>query len=307
MQDFIPGSYQPDGTFTWLNRKGIPFSHPFFEETIAACRHRVRPTKTSTSAELEAWAQTADAVAPTAFIFHVSRCGSTLLSQLLALDENHIMLSEPPLLDQLLERAPALVPAALRMLAQRQHGQENALFIKTDSWHLCYHETLRKRFPDTPFILLYREPQAVLRSQQRQRGRHAVPGLVPVLAPLWDVTCTTDILDTYLANVLHAYYEKALQLVATDKHLLLLNYSEGPMTWLEKMFAFSQTELTPAMREAAYNRSRYHGKYPEQTFQEPAIAGAAPSFLQNALQSYAQLEAIRISATQGSVSAGIAG
>lgn len=307
MQAFIPGSYHEDGTFTWLNRKGIAFTHPFLDETIAACKHRALPTRTGTSAELLLWAAVADAVAPTALIFHVSRCGSTLLSQLLALDEKHIVLSEAPVLDQLLPHTPELVPAALRMLAQRQHGQETSLFVKTDSWHLCYYESLRRLFPGVPFILLYRAPLAVLHSQQRQRGRHAVPGLVPVLAPLWDVNNTEAVLDTYFANVLHRYYGLALEMAATDAHLLLLNYNEGPMAWLEKISAFTQTELTPTWRDAAYTRSSYHGKYPGQTFSEPAVTAPPPAFLQAALQSYHQLEAIRTSATPGSGWAGIGG
>lgn len=307
MQAFIPGSYNADGTFTWLNRQGVAFTHPFFDETIAACKHRAWPARTGTSAELLSWAAAADAVAPTAFIFHVSRCGSTLLSQLLALDEKHIVLSEAPVLDQLMPHTPDLVPATLRMLAQRQHGQEAALFIKTDSWHLCYYKSLRRLFPDVPFILLYREPLAVLHSQQRQRGRHAVPGLIPVLAPLWDENNTEAILDTYFANVLHRYYGQALEMAATDARLLLLNYNEGPMVWLEKIAAFTQTEFTPAWRNAAYTRSSYHGKYPGQTFSEPAVTAPAPAFLQAALARYGQLETIRTSAIPGSAWAGIAG
>src|SRR5690606_34626620 len=121
------------------------------------------------------------AVAPTAFIFHVSRCGSTLLSQLLDLDEANIVLSEVPLLDQLL-RLPETFPgisraqqetalqATIRLLGQKRTGHEKQLFIKLDSWHVFFAATLRKQYPSVPFILLYRAPDEVFESHRRHRG-----------------------------------------------------------------------------------------------------------------------------------------
>lgn len=44
---------------------------------------------------------------------------------------------------------------------------------------------LRKAFPDAPYLFLYREPQAVLASHQRQRGPQMIPSMLhPALLPL---------------------------------------------------------------------------------------------------------------------------
>ena len=48
------------------------------------------------------WQAISPGLTPSAFIFHASRCGSTLLAQMLARLDSHIVLSEPPPLDQLL-------------------------------------------------------------------------------------------------------------------------------------------------------------------------------------------------------------
>ncbi len=39
-------------------------------------------------------------------------------------------------------------------------------------------EKARKLYPQTPFILLYRQPGEVIRSQQKRRGMQSIPGLL---------------------------------------------------------------------------------------------------------------------------------
>ncbi|WP_423146566.1 hypothetical protein [Rubrolithibacter danxiaensis] len=86
---------------------------------------------------------------PSAIIFHISRCGSTLLSQLLSLTEQSIVLSEVPFIDELLRLCYSdneygqteiadFLTAALKFYGQKRYEQEKYLFIKTDSWHIFY-------------------------------------------------------------------------------------------------------------------------------------------------------------------------
>ena len=51
---------------------------------------------------LSQWQRQSPGLEPSAFIFHASRCGSTLISQMLAQLDDHIVISEPPPLDTLL-------------------------------------------------------------------------------------------------------------------------------------------------------------------------------------------------------------
>lgn len=155
----------------WIELKDIPFADPFFDETLTRGRGKpinsgcFRPT--SSIAVLAEWSNALPHVQPTAFVFHVSRCGSTLLSQLLGLHPRSISLAEVPFFDDVL-RLPfkASVPsgvdlnralaAAIAIYGQHRTGDEKHLFIKLDSWHVFFWRQIRACYPDVPFFLLYR-------------------------------------------------------------------------------------------------------------------------------------------------------
>ncbi|PAV93766.1 hypothetical protein WR25_26873 [Diploscapter pachys] len=59
---------------------------------------------TDVSALLD-WHARSPGLTPSALVFHASRCGSTLIAQLLASQARNIVLSEPPPLDNLLRAA----------------------------------------------------------------------------------------------------------------------------------------------------------------------------------------------------------
>jgi hypothetical protein len=81
------------------------FSDPFFEQTAGhAMQHPFNAlfARRTPVAQLEALADLSPGVAPTGFIFHMSRCGSTLIAQMLARLSDTIVLSEPQPFDALL-------------------------------------------------------------------------------------------------------------------------------------------------------------------------------------------------------------
>src|ERR1043165_5642008 len=76
----------------WLYVADIRFDDPFFDESIGVCRsHPYNSTKYKSISSAECMIEWANALEelPVAFIFHVSRCGSTLLSQLITLDQKY--------------------------------------------------------------------------------------------------------------------------------------------------------------------------------------------------------------------------
>ena len=165
----------------WMYTGDKEFTEPFFDETISKCRQLYcRDRKSVSSVDiLSQWSNEIESVPPSAFIFHVSRCGSTLASQLLALDRGNIILSEVPFFDALLRKSIAgeSLKAAISFYAPVKKDRRR-LFIKTDSWHVFFYKQIRNLYPATPFVLLYRRPDEVMRSQQKRRGMHAVPGLI---------------------------------------------------------------------------------------------------------------------------------
>ena len=129
-------------------------------------------------------------VKPTGFIFHLSRCGSTLVSQMLAALERNIVISEASPIDAVLRAEN--VPESERIrwlqwminaLGQKRNETEENLFIKFDSWNALELGLIGRAFPDVPWIFLYRNPVEIIVSQMRQRGAYMIPGVISDILP----------------------------------------------------------------------------------------------------------------------------
>lgn len=268
----------------WLFVDKETFTEPFFEETIVKCKNlpfnRSRHTCVSNLEAMTLWANELETVQPSAFLFHVSRCGSTLVTQALSMSRKNIALSEVPLFDELLrlpckytERKDKVemktLAAAISFYGAKRTGDEQTLFIKTDSWHLLFYKQLKELYADTPFIILYRHPAEVLLSQQRQRGMHAVPGLIePSLFGFTEDELERFGFEHYMALVLEKYYEEILRIAAGDQSVLLLNYNEGINTIMQKITDRMGITLEEKEVSGIVERSRYHAKKPNETFME---------------------------------------
>lgn len=211
----------------------------FFEESIRKalrrpinrlCRHR------TALGELAGTAASSESIRPSGFIFHMSRCGSTLVSQMLARDPRAIVLSEAPPLDAIVRSrvmsAPvnddghaALLEAAIRVFGRKRAPCHDRYFIKLDSWHILDLPLFHKRFPDVPWVFLFREPAEVLASQVIQRGIQTVPEYIP--PSVFGLSAEDAASPDYCALVLRQVCRAAL----SHFHLgrgLLVNYSRLP-------------------------------------------------------------------------------
>src|SRR6185369_1499360 len=115
--------------------------------------------------------QQLDSVSPTGFIFHSSRCGSTLVSNACRATGDSIILSEAHAIDKLIARfftdADNSVKASLysvflrglvHALGQRRRGNEQHLFIKFACTSFAQLERITHIWPHAPWIFLYRDP-----------------------------------------------------------------------------------------------------------------------------------------------------
>jgi Sulfotransferase family len=90
----------------WQFVGDLSFAEPFFEGVIQKSKQLEEnkqdiPVMTTLDV-LSEIAEKMPHIAPDAFIFHVSRCGSTLMTQLLGLNERNVVVSEPSVLDEAL-------------------------------------------------------------------------------------------------------------------------------------------------------------------------------------------------------------
>lgn len=251
----------------WRDLGQLRFTDSFFVNTLARQpreERRVCHTPASALASLD------DGLAPDAFIFHVSRCGSTLLSQLLASLPQCVVMSEPTVIDSLLrlyhdsaDRAASitLLRQAILALGQRARGDETHFFIKLDCWHIHSLPLLRQAFPHTPCLFLYREPHAVLASHQRQRGPQMVPGMLhPAVLPLPAHGVAAGDLDGYTGVVLSSLLDAA-QAHAAAGRLQLINYNQLPGILFSDLLQRFGIAPTQTQLQAMQARGGVHAKY----------------------------------------------
>lgn len=286
----------------WLNLDKKRMIEPFFDETINICRSKQRELSRFESCSgmslLIDAGNTIKHLKPTAIVFHVSRCGSTLLSQAFAQSESCITIAEAPLLDEILRSAEidpasnlqreALFKAALNMMGQIRTGNESAYIIKLDSWHIHFYALLREWFPEVPFFFLTRRPDEVMASHTKRRGLHMVPSLVnPLLLKTNMLPPFDGDFNTFGAEVLKQYYLE-LQVILNLNYRFnrFFDYSRGVKEMLESFSGFTGIEL----EEQMYGRLKFHSKSAGTTFSaDSESAGFSTKACQDAYQQLTQL------------------
>lgn len=207
------------------------------------------------------------AVEPGAFIYHASRCGSTLIGQMLAQLDEMIVISEPPPLDTLLRGAldPAVRHAALRGLlaayGQRRLGCEQSLVIKLDAWNIGELPLLHACFPEVPWLFVYRDPLEIAVSHLRMAGMHMVPGIIGPCA--LDGEGLTDSREDYIAQRLGRTLELGLE-HCRALNGLPLNYRELPGAMDGHLADFFGLDV--AQRSKALSAAGQHAKQPARAF-----------------------------------------
>lgn len=285
------------GEVYWRDMGDRRFIESFFQNSLnAQPQDQRRICKTP----LDALAQITDCVVPTAFIFHVSRCGSTLLTQMLSHLPHCIVLSEPPVIDaffrhyqELSQENILLFQRLIATLGQRRNEQEKHFIVKFDSWHIGRLDFIRQAFPQTPMIFLYRDPQQVQASHQRQRGPQMIPGFVDMGNIKVD---QTDLfpgdLDAYCLRVLDQFYASAISQHKNHK-LQLLNYHELPKVVWESLLSALNIRLTAEELAQVKLRSQYHSKHPHQNFHGDPTARIEQAASEKTGELYLQLELLR--------------
>jgi hypothetical protein len=160
----------------WLAAEPTDFQDPSFGGTIdrllTQALQQVGVTETPASELSRIATQNAEFM-PTGFIHHVSRCGSTLLANMLSCVAEHIVLSEPsvplgilsknlfnPLADT--REIPEMLRGSLVAFYQAGTPHIRRLFVKFFSGNIFQLELIRRTFPGVREIFLYRDPIEVI-------------------------------------------------------------------------------------------------------------------------------------------------
>lgn len=258
--------------FEWIYLGDLKYADPFFEETISKCwkhLYNSKPFKVVTTAgNLMDWSEELISVKLKSLVFHVSRCGSTMLSQCLAASSESVMISEAPIIDEILrcnhfdlDKKAILLKAVLAVLGQKRFPEQKNLIIKLDAWHIFHANYLRSIFPELPFGLLYRNPDEVLKSHQKRTGMHMIPNLLP--PDIFGITAKEIDEISFLqygALVLEKYFQGFSDFYQKDQNVIKLNYNEGMRSVIENFLSFMATDYPVLELDKMYSRLIRHSK-----------------------------------------------
>jgi len=127
-------------------------------------------------------------ILPNGFVFHESRCGSTLVANTLAAvnpEKNRVYTESAPLIMALRaceygcrdhEVHIALIRDVVYMMGRTNDINESRLFFKVQSVGTPLIHLVREAFPSTPWVFVYRDPVQVMMShlkdqEEVKRGR----------------------------------------------------------------------------------------------------------------------------------------
>jgi len=252
----------------WLQFGSRRLAEPFFFDSARRVQRLPFNRLFRYRQDLADFAAHGDAApAPDGFIFHMSRCGSTLVSQMIAAMPDALAISEAPPLDSILQmcrdgdNAVRALRAMIAALGRRRRN-ETAYVVKLDAWHTLSLPLFRRAFPDVPWAFLYRDPVEVLVSQVKARGIQTVPTYVP--PALYGLeTSVPD--EEYCAQVLAAICRAVLEHHALGGGLLV-DYRQLPDAIESAILPHFNIRIRDEDRAAMREAARMDAKAPGQIF-----------------------------------------
>jgi hypothetical protein len=247
---------------------------PFFESSVRRCLYRPfnRLFRHATPiSRLPEWLAAHPHLRPSGLIFHMSRCGSTLVSQMLAALSANIVVSEAPPIDAVVQ-GYRLMPnageaqyadwlaASIGVLGHRRSGDERHYFIKLDSWHTLALPLFRRAFPEVPWVFLYRDPVEVMVSQLQMPGMQMLPGGIgPQLYGI-ERSYGAEMAEDYYAQILAKVCEPVVRHISDGG--LLVNYRQLPEAVWTAMLPHFGVACSAGERAMMAAAARYDAKTP---------------------------------------------
>ena len=274
----------------WMDMSGVSLAEPFFQQTVDKLKaedpnRQELFTEFGTLIQLE---KTFDSVSPSGFIFHSSRCGSTLLANACRAIDAAIVLSEPPAVDKLIARFitdvdqnrtketlySIFLRAVVSALGQKMTGVEQHLFMKFTCCSVSQIERIRRIWPNVPWVFLYRDPVETIVSNMQnlptwlQDEDHRVLASITGTSPDEVAGMTKEEL---CARAVSSFFRTAWKAhrVANDR-ALLLNYNQLTLTEIANVLEFFG--IKPAATEME-TIARQTQKYSKAASGERAFVG----------------------------------
>jgi len=346
----------------WYDLRDIIFSEPFFNQSVKSY-FRKNPNFPKLRTSIEAIVTMDEekiGLEPTGFIFHMSRCGSSLISRFLAVSPQNLVISEAGIINEVLadtrlnlsnflfedsdwnplvkafqcfyeqktiggvdalqiknsffgfseEEKIKLLKIFINRLGQNSSSSlEQKYFVKFTSFNILYLPLIKKAFPHTKWLFVYRHPGEVMVSLLKNPSGWMYLKKMPSLAEKL-VKISADQIEKmsdeeYCIRVLNSFCSTALQM--NDQNSLVLNYIQLPHAFFSSIADFFQISFSLKEKENIQEMLNFYSK--DITHQKLYIPDsilkqeAASEFLQqiisiSLMNSYNNLELVRLEQTK---------
>ncbi|HEX7330566.1 MAG TPA: hypothetical protein VF290_03650 [Pyrinomonadaceae bacterium] len=243
----------------WMEMSGVSLTEPFFQQTVERAKANGKNrgelfTEFDALLQLE---QSFDSVEPTGFIFHSSRCGSTLVANACRAIAGSIVLSEANAIDKLIARFitdsdgikeslySVFLRGVVRALGQRRNGNEQHLFVKFACCSFAQIDRIRRIWPRVPWIFLYRDPVETIVSNLADVPPWLKDEDRRVLASIIGASPNDMSLEELCARTIGSLYTKAHSLA--NDNSMLLNYNQLSVPVISSVLSFFK--VSPAAEE----------------------------------------------------------
>jgi len=298
----VRAALRPDGLYLALRDiRPEELQDAFMQETVA----RVAAAETVVHIAREDIGKADADTAPAGLVFHVARCGSTLISQLLKQAGSLVVYAEPLPFNEILVPPHAWprqdLIAALRSLGDALARHAGGPYVlKLSSWNTFFCDIVAEAFPATPWVLSIRDPVEVGVSilAQRPGWLRGTPGPGGQFSAFVDPQDASRSPEEFVARLYGAFCEAAARLDARRGKLVA--YEVLPTAVWEVVAPHFSLPTDVRQRSSMAEAARTHAKSPlgkAAPFirDDAAKQAAASAQLRRAIDSFARppLERLR--------------
>ena len=187
-------------------------------------------------------------LSPAGFIFHVGRCGSTLLAKVLSSLDQHIVIKEAEPVQQLLgveyeevfrNIRERYFQSLLNIYGHRRLPVHERFFVKFSSNHIKRLEMIRGLYPGVPWLFLYRNPYEIIPTSLEGpawfiRNKNTPEGAFDAALPIESVEQMSDL--AFSVQVESSTLRIAIE--NTCDHCLFVDYKQLKPENLPKILRF---------------------------------------------------------------------
>jgi len=248
-----------DAAVRWIELGEAPLAEPFLDDTFSRLKEGTPPARVLETG-IDAMIRLAGRlprVEPAGFVFHVSRCGSTLIANAIKTAAGVTVVSESHPLTRILtvkadacgpylaarweRRRRTLVEALFALYANYRTGEAERLVVKFTSVSILAMSLVRSWYPDVPCIISVRDPAEVIVAGMKA-------GVWPSVKPHPELSCEvfgwpgdgmSD--EEYCGRGLAQFLQAALD--AVDERCKVVDYEDLNPARMREIASFLRIEL----------------------------------------------------------------